>query len=77
MRRGGPGDVKTGAFLASCLVASVARVHAAELEVYGKLNLTLQYSDEARQAGFELQNNSSRVGVRGEKQLNSALKAIY
>lgn len=69
--------MKTAALLASCLLAVAARAHAAELEVYGKLNLTLQYSDEATQAEFELQNNSSRVGVRGEKQLNTALKAIY
>jgi predicted porin len=72
-----PGTVNTGVLLATGLLAVSARGHAAELEVYGKLNLTLQYSDEATQEEFELQNNSSRVGVRGEKQLNTALKAIY
>jgi predicted porin len=56
-------------------VAAVAG--AADLELYGKLNVTLQDSDEATQRQFELQNNSSRVGVRGEKQLNADLKAIY
>jgi predicted porin len=50
---------------------------AAELELYGRLNLTLQNSDEAAGEQVELRNNSSRLGVRGEKDLGAGLKAIY
>jgi predicted porin len=60
-----------------CFVATATPVCAAELDVYGRLNVTLQNSDEATQEQFELQSNASRVGVRGEKQLSTALKAIY
>ena len=49
-----------------------------ELDVYGRLNVTLQNSDEAAgEAHVELRNNSSRVGVKGEKALSAGLKAIY
>jgi predicted porin len=50
---------------------------AAELEVYGRLNVTLQDSDEAAGDHVELRNNASRVGVKGETALNAGLTAIY
>lgn len=48
-----------------------------ELDVYGRINVTLQNSDEAREEQVELQSNASRIGVKGEKELTPALKAIY
>jgi predicted porin len=48
-----------------------------EIDVYGRINVTLQNSDEAVEEQVELKSNSSRVGVKGEKALNSDLKAIY
>jgi predicted porin len=50
---------------------------AAEVDVYGRLNLTLQNSDEAAGEKVELQNNASRIGVKGELELKGDLKAIY
>lgn len=50
---------------------------AAEVDLYGKLNLTLQDSDEAGTSVVELQSNASRVGVKGEEELNAGLTAIY
>ncbi|HEX7061837.1 MAG TPA: porin [Woeseiaceae bacterium] len=50
---------------------------AAEVDVYGKLNLTLQNSDEAATEQVELQSNASRVGLKGEEELDDGLKAIY
>jgi predicted porin len=50
---------------------------AADIEVYGRLNLTLQNSDEATGEHVELRNNSSRLGVKGEKDIGSGLTAIY
>lgn len=49
----------------------------AEIDVYGKLNVTLQNSDEASASVVELQSNASRVGVKGEEALNQGLTAIY
>ncbi|HET6630493.1 MAG TPA: porin [Woeseiaceae bacterium] len=49
----------------------------AGLDVYGRLNVTLQDSEEARGSVVELQSNASRVGVKGEEALGNGLEAIY
>jgi predicted porin len=59
------------------LVGCGSTLAAEELDVYGRINLTLQNSDEAVEEQFELRNNSSRVGVKGEKTFSARLKAIY
>ncbi len=58
-------------------VALASPAVAAEVDVYGRINLTLQNSDEAAGETVELRNNSSRLGVKGELELNTGLKAIY
>ena len=60
-----------------CRRARRRRLPLTEIDVYGRINVTLQNSDEAAEEQVELQNNSSRVGVKGEKALNAGLKAIY
>ena len=55
----------------------VAGAAGAEVDLYGKLNVTLQESDEAGESVVELQSNASRVGVKGEEDLARGLKAIY
>ena len=52
-------------------------VASEEVDVYGRINVTLQNSDEAAEQQVELKSNSSRVGVKGEMALNAGLKAIY
>jgi predicted porin len=59
------------------LLLLVSGAAGAEVDVYGKLNLTLQDSDEAGASVVELQSNASRVGVKGEEELNRGFKAIY
>jgi predicted porin len=54
-----------------------AAAAAAEIELYGRLNLTVQDSDEVGDDHAEVRNNSSRVGVKGEKDLSAGLQAIY
>jgi len=61
----------------SFIVALASMASAAEVDVYGRVNLTLQNSDEAAGEHVELRNNASRVGVKGEVALNTDLKAIY
>lgn len=46
-------------------------------DVYGRVNLTLQNSDEASEEQVELRNNASRIGVKGDLELTTGLKAIY
>jgi predicted porin len=66
---------RTSLMFAAIALSSAAV--AAEIDVYGRINVTLQNSDEAVEEQVELKSNSSRVGVKGEKALNAGLKAIY
>ena len=62
------------------LIAAVApgpAVASDEIDLYGRINVTLQNSDEAAGEEVELRSNSSRIGVKGEKALSGGLKAIY
>lgn len=68
---------KLAVFLGAAAVLSATGSAVAEIDVYGKLNVTLQNSDEAAAEQVELQSNSSRVGIKGEETLNAGLKAIY
>lgn len=54
-----------------------AAAAATDIDVYGRINLTLQNSDEAGGDKVELQNNASRVGVKGQVPLHGGLMAIY
>jgi predicted porin len=65
------------AITALALPAAAAADIDVDIDVYGRLNLTLQNSDEAVDEKVELQNNASRVGVRGEHELKQGLKVIY
>lgn len=57
------------------LVASNSAL--AEVDVYGRLNVTLQNSDEADASEVELKSNASRFGVKGGEELDAGLEAIY
>lgn len=61
--------------IATLLGAS--HVAVAEVDVYGKLNITLQNSDEAGESAVELRSNASRFGFKGDEVLTDTLKAIY
>lgn len=47
------------------------------VDVYGRLNMSLQNSDEAADEQVELRNNASRIGVKGELPLKEGLQAVY
>ncbi|MGH7129373.1 MAG: porin [Planctomycetaceae bacterium] len=49
----------------------------AEIDLYGRLNVTVQNSDEAGESEVELQSNASRVGVKGTEELDYGLAVIY
>lgn len=50
---------------------------ADELDVYGRINVTLQDSDESDGEHSELKSNASRIGVKGEKALDAGLSVVY
>jgi predicted porin len=63
-----------GLFTAAAPLPSIA---SDELDVYGRINVTLQDSDEATEQQVELRSNASRIGVKGEKPLSAGLKVVY
>ncbi|HEU4689870.1 MAG TPA: porin [Vicinamibacterales bacterium] len=67
---------RAGLVVCAALVAAPAAA-AEEIDVYGRLDLSLQHADEATESFSELKNNASRVGVKGEFKLKEGLTAIY
>jgi predicted porin len=47
------------------------------IDFYGKLNISLQASEEKGDSFNELKSNASRVGVKGKYHLDGGLTAIY
>ena len=50
---------------------------AANVEIYGKANLSLQSSDEGEGSFTEVKSNASRVGLKGSHDLGDGLTVIY
>ena len=50
---------------------------AANVEVYGKANLSLQSSDEGEGSFTEVKSNASRIGLKGSHDLGDGLTVIY
>ena len=50
---------------------------AADVEVYGKANLSLQSSDEGEGSFTEVKSNASRIGLKGSHDLGDGLTVLY
>ncbi|GLX82411.1 porin [Thalassotalea eurytherma] len=52
---------------------------AADVLVYGKVNVSFQYSDDKEEGnGFtEIKSNASRIGFKGDHKLNDDLTVVY
>ncbi|MFT5815663.1 MAG: putative porin [Psychroserpens sp.] len=50
---------------------------AADVEVYGKANISLQSSDEGEGSFTEVKSNASRIGLKGTHDLGEGLSVIY
>lgn len=50
---------------------------AADFQVYGKGNVSLQHADETGESKVELVSNNSRIGVKGSESLTEGLEAIF
>lgn len=50
---------------------------AADVDIYGKANLSLQSNDEGEGSFTEVKSNASRIGLKGTHDLGNDLKVIY
>ncbi|TWX66082.1 porin [Colwellia sp. C1TZA3] len=64
--------------IAAVLLSSLSlSAFAADVEVYGKANLSLQSSDEGEGSFTEVKSNASRIGLKGSHDLGDGLSVIY
>jgi len=75
-----PGDNLMKKALLPLLIASLIPAAAfADVTVYGRANVALQYADKnvGDQQYSELVSNASRIGLKGSEVINDDLKVIY
>jgi len=64
----------------SCFVALATFIPAgamADITLYGKANLSLEYVDHQEDSFSELMSNASRLGFKGKEKIHDTLEAIY
>jgi predicted porin len=61
----------------AALVALMSAHASADVTLYGKANVSLQWLDTPEQSETELKSNASRIGVKGSTDIGSGLTAIY
>ncbi len=70
---------KVTAVATAATLGLIGQVSAEEATVtpYGKINITVQQTDDSSLDGMELKSNASRFGLKGKAKLSDSLKAIY
>ncbi|GEK09805.1 porin [Pseudoalteromonas peptidolytica] len=63
--------------LALSLLSAITLQANAEVDVYGKANVSVQSSDDGAGSVTEIKSNASRFGFKGSEKLNSDLEVIY
>lgn len=64
--------------IAVALLSSLSlSAFAANVDIYGKANLSLQSSDEGEGSFTEVKSNASRIGLKGTHDLGDGLTVIY
>jgi predicted porin len=64
--------------IAVALLSSLSMsAFAADVDIYGKANLSLQSSDEGEGSFTEVKSNASRIGLKGTHDLGDGLTVIY
>ncbi len=64
--------------IAVALLSSLSlSAFAADVDIYGKANLSLQSSDEGEGSFTEVKSNASRIGLKGTHDLGDGLTVIY
>lgn len=64
--------------IAVALLSSLSiSAFAADVDIYGKANLSVQSSDEGEGSFTEVKSNASRIGLKGTHELGDGLTVIY
>lgn len=63
--------------LATSILVAMSTSGFAATEIYGKVNVSLQASDEGDGSATELKSNASRLGFSGSEKLESGLTVVY
>jgi len=63
--------------LPALIAMGLSAAASAEVDVYGKLQMTLQNEDVNDESVIKLNNHSSRLGFKGSEETESGLTAIY
>lgn len=63
--------------VAAIMSSLTASVTAAEIDIYGKANLTVQSSDEGDGSFTEVKSNASRIGFKGTYDLGDGIDVIF
>ncbi|WP_075187135.1 porin [Teredinibacter haidensis] len=64
--------------LAAVIASTMAvSANAADVDIYGKVNLTLHAFDDGDESIFEVKNNASRIGFKGEEATENGLTVVY
>lgn len=59
------------------LAAFAPAMAAADIKLYGKANVSLEWVEEGDASHTALESNASRIGFKGSETLNDSLEAIY
>lgn len=59
------------------LSALLPALCAAEVDLYGKANVSLQHTDDGDDSYIELVSNASRIGLKGSETLENGIEAFY
>jgi len=68
--------VKSTLTLAVCLILAQPTL-AANVELYGRADVSLQSSDSGEGSFSEIKSNASRIGFKGTHALNEGLEVVY
>ncbi len=68
--------VKNTLALAICSIVAVP-TFAADINIYGRADVSLQKSDEGDGSFTEVKSNASRIGFKGTHQINDDLEVVY
>ena len=64
--------------LAAAIISTMSiSALAADVEIYGKANLSVQSSDEGEGSFTEVKSNASRIGFKGTHDLSDGLEVVY
>lgn len=68
---------KLNSLAALTFLALTSNAAMADTTVYGKVNVTVQSSDDGTESITEIKSNNSRLGFKGSQELEGGLEVVY